>query len=331
MPDKEQAALAAAAQWFARLGDEAADAAERQRWRDWLDAAPEHARAWAHVEAIAQPFARLRAASDGACSRQALSEARRAPRRQALRLLGLGGLAVGSYALLGSSLPRHLHWSLQAAWRTDLRTEVGHSQRVELADGSRLNLNTATRVRIDYDDALRRIQLFAGEILLDSGVDRRPRPRPLVVDTLHGRITALGTRFSVFSEAAATRVDVFDGAVRIEPVDGGAPLQLPAGRSARFSPRRAEATGPAAAARESWAQGLLIADDLSLAEFVGELARYTTVALEVEPSVAELRLVGVYRMRDPARDLPPILAALEASLPLRVRMPGAGRVRLGAQ
>lgn len=329
--DKEGAALAAAAEWFARLGDDAADEAERQRWRDWLAADPGHAQAWARVEAIAQPFAQLRAAAGGPSGRQALAEARRAPRRQALRVLGLGALALGGYGLLGSELPRSAYWAALAAWRSDQRTGIGQTRHLELADGSRLSLNTATRVRIDYSDEWRRIQLFDGEILLDSGIDRRARPRPLIVDTRHGRVTALGTRFSVRGDEAATRVDVFDGAVRIAPFDDAGTLLLPAGRSARFTAARSEAAGPAAAAREGWADGLLIADDLPLPEFVAELARYTPLRLETGPGTAALRLTGVYRIGQPARDLPAILAAIEASLPLRADSPGPGRVRLVAR
>lgn len=333
--NKENAALAAAAQWFARLGDETADEAERQRWREWLAAAPEHARAWARVEMIARPFSRLRANAHPACSRQALLDARRElsceSRRQALRLLGVGAMALGGLAVLGAAMPRPAQWQVLAALTADLRTEVGETRRLELDDGSQLSLNTATRVKLDYNDALRRIVLYDGEILLDSGVDRRNVPRPLVVDTVHGRVTALGTRFSVRSVGGQTQVDVFAGAVRLAPVDGAAMVIVEAGGSGSLAARQAAALGAAAAAREGWTKGLLIADNLPLADFLAELGRYTTVKLEAEPRVSQLRLVGVYRIGNPGRDLPLILAALEGSLPLRVATVGDDHLRLIAK
>lgn len=329
--NKENAALAAAAQWFARLGDETADEAERQRWREWLAAAPEHARAWARVEMIARPFSRLRANAPPACSRQALLEARREPRRQALRLLGVGAMALGGLAVLGAALPRPAQWQVLAVLTADLRTEIGQTRQLELDDGSQLSLNTATRVKLDYNDALRRIVLYDGEILLDSGVDRRNVPRPLVVDTVHGRVTALGTRFSVRSVGGQTQVDVFAGAVRLAPVDGAATVILEAGASGSLTARQAVAQGAAAAAREGWTKGLLIADNLPLADFLVELGRYTTVKLEAEPRISQLRLVGVYRIGKPGRDLPLILAALEGSLPLRVATVGGDHLRLIAK
>lgn len=329
--NKENAALAAAAEWFARLGDETADEAERQRWHEWLAAAPEHAQAWARVEMIAQPFSRLRANAPPACSRQALLEARREPRRQALRLLGVGAMALGGLAVLGAALPRPAQWQVLAALTADLRTAVGETRQLELDDGSQLSLNTATRVKVDYNDELRRIVLYDGEILLDSGVDRRSVPRPLVVDTVHGRVTALGTRFSVRSVGGQTEVDVFAGAVRLAPVDGDRTVIVETGESGRLTTRLAAGHGSAAAAREGWTKGLLIADNVPLADFLGELGRYTTVKLEVEPRVSQLRLVGVYRIGNPERDLPLILAALEGSLPLQVERAGHDHLRLIAK
>ena len=329
--NKENAALAAAAEWFARLGDETADEAERQRWHEWLAAAPEHAQAWARVEMIAQPFSRLRANAPPACSRQALLEARREPRRQALRLLGVGAMALGGLSVLGAALPRPAQWQVLAALTADLRTAVGETRQLELDDGSQLSLNTATRVKVDYNDELRRIVLYDGEILLDSGVDRRSVPRPLVVDTVHGRVTALGTRFSVRSVGGQTEVDVFAGAVRLAPVDGDRTVIVETGESGRLTTRQAAGHGSAAAAREGWTKGLLIADNVPLADFLAELGRYTTVKLEVESRVSQLRLVGVYRIGNPERDLPLILAALEGSLPLQVERAGHDHLRLIAK
>jgi len=329
--DKEKAALVAAAQWFARLGDEAVDEAERQRWREWLAAAPEHARAWARVEMIARPFSQLRSNAHPACSRQALREARREPRRQALRLLGIGAMALGGSVLLGAALPRSVQWQVLAVLNTGLATQVGEVRHVELDDASRLSLGTATRVRVDYSEELRRIVLYAGEIMLDSGVDRRTVPRPLVVDTEHGRITALGTRFSVRRLEGLTQVDVFEGAVRLAPVNGEGTVTVEAGESGRLTARQAAANGQASAARERWMKGLLIADNVPLGDFLAELGRYTTVKLEADRNVSHLQLVGVYRISEPARDLPLILAALEGSLPLRVQMTGRGDVRLIAK
>ncbi|WZB75886.1 DUF4880 domain-containing protein [Achromobacter insuavis] len=48
--------LEAAADWFARLGDERASADDTRQWQVWLDARPEHRRAWDAVAAISARF-----------------------------------------------------------------------------------------------------------------------------------------------------------------------------------------------------------------------------------------------------------------------------------
>ncbi len=62
-----------------------------------------------------------------------------------------------------------------------------------------------------------------------------------------------------------------------------------------------------------------------------ELARHTPVPLAVAPDAGALRLVGVYRIADPALDVPRILAALEAALPVRVSPTAAGGMRIEAR
>ncbi|HCE41020.1 MAG TPA: iron dicitrate transport regulator FecR, partial [Alcanivorax sp.] len=74
-------------------------------------------------------------------------------------------------------------------------TATGEIRDLGLDDGGRLWLNSATTVDVAYDDALRRVTLHDGEILIQTGAD--PRRRPFVVDTRHGRLRALGTRFTV--------------------------------------------------------------------------------------------------------------------------------------
>lgn len=329
--NEDSAVLAEAADWFARLCDAAASDADRRAWQAWLDAAPEHARAWARVEAIAQPFSQLCAHAPPTCSRQALLEARRTPRRQVLRLLGAGGMTLGSLALLGKAIPRTLQWQILATLHADTATGVGEIRFLKLDDGSRLTLNTTTQVQIDFTDDWRRVVLYEGEIMLDSGADAGRRRRPLIVETIHGRITALGTRFSVLRVDEQTRVSVFDGAVLLVPEAGSMPVRINAGSSGVLSSAHAATAGAALAAREGWATGQLVADDVALGDFLGELGRYTAIQLEVAPDIRDLRLVGVYRIEQPARDVPLILAALESSLPVRVIPAGNRLLRLVAR
>ena len=315
--------LSQAAEWFAVLGDENTGDDERRRWHDWLAADPAHARAWQRVEAISQPFLRAAGAGPAGAAHETLARAQQTGRRRTLRLLGFGGMAAGCGLLLRHTLPWQVWLHDYAVAHAAQRTAIGERRELRLEDGTRLALNTASAVDLDFGHRFRRIVLHRGEILVDSAPDRRSPARPLVVDTPSGRLTALGTRFAVRGDAAGSLVAVFQGTVRIAPAGGGS-IDLVAGRQARFTAAGVQADSHADPARESWLRGQLIADDMPLADFIAELARYTFVPIALDPRAARHRLVGVYSIADPGQDVPAILAALEQALPVRVQRTRAG-------
>ena len=59
---------------------------------------------------------------------------------------------------------------------------------------------------------------------------------------------------------------------------------------------------------------MLVADNMSLGDFVEELARYRSGYLACDPAVADLRVVGGFPLNQPDQ----ALAMLEASLPVKV-------------
>lgn len=333
----DHTALQQAAQWFATLRDESAGEADRQRWREWLAANTAHAQAWQRVEAIHQPFSQVAGPAQpdqptrAQAARSALDAARQAPRRRALRLLGLAGLMMGTGALVRQQLPWREWVYARAAGTATHRTAIGEQRSLQLEDGTPLTLNTATAVDLDFDADWRRIVLRDGEVLVSSAPDPVRPPRPLVVDTPHGRLTALGTRFVVRSAERGTNVGVFEGTVRVAPAGTHTTHDLPAGQQTRFDAMRIEPEQPADLTRESWARGMLVADNTRLDTFVQELARYTPVKLQVAEAVAALRLVGVYRMAQPQQDLPQVLLALEQALPVRVRRTTPGSILIEAR
>jgi transmembrane sensor len=92
-------------------------------------------------------------------------------------------------------------------------TEVGEQRLLTLKDGSRIFLNTATRVVVHYDQNARRIELKAGEALFD--VAKRPH-WPFIVDAGDQQVTALGTSFVVRRETDRTAVTLVEGKVAVQ-------------------------------------------------------------------------------------------------------------------
>jgi transmembrane sensor len=171
---------------------------------------------------------------------------------------------------------------------------------------------------VDFGPALRRVSLRAGEILVQTAPDAAVPPRPFVVETAQGRLRALGTRFAVRQLDGASLVAVFEGAVEVRPGDApDAGLVVQAGEQVRFASGGAGAVRPAELVRASWARGVLVAEDMRLADFLAELSRYRRGHLACDPAVADVRIVGTYSLVDTDR----VLAALADTLPVRVRRP----------
>lgn len=262
------------------------------------------------VERISNRFEPMQSPAQQHAAASALQAVRGGGRRRRQVLAGLAGLVASAGAgLLGWDA-----WSespLAGAMLADHHTGSGDIRQLTLADGSELWLNTASAVDTDFSASLRRITLLRGEIAVRTA---HGDTRPLVVDTPHGRLRALGTRFTVRLARQSTYLGVFDGAVEARPERGAARV-LHAGQQTELNAVGVAAPQAALAARDAWTRGVLLADDITLGELVAELRPYRHGHLAVAPEVAQLRVLGAY----PLRDTDQALAMLEAALPVRVR------------
>ena len=317
----ELTALQQAAEWFAVLRDEQAEENDKIAWQAWLKASPLHQSAWAEVESIHTPFQELTSIAHKPAAHQALS--RPTSRRQALKLLGFGSIAFASGMLLKRFSPWQ-DWITTLTAQADIhRPEPGKTGIVTLADGGKLWLNAGSLATVEYGYSLRRITLAAGEILVQSGHDTTSPARPLVVDTRHGRMTALGTRFTVQQQAEHTLLAVYEGQVAISPKHAS-PIVISAGWQTQFDTHRVSHPAKASAAREAWTRGILIADNRRLDDFIQELGLYYPGKLSVSPSAAHLRLMGAY----PFNDVHLVLDEITNTLPVQIQESGKDSIVL---
>ncbi|EZP41681.1 RNA polymerase sigma-70 factor, ECF subfamily [Janthinobacterium lividum] len=226
-----------------------------------------------------------------------------APRRHAVKTLAL-------LLACGASLYAFERRSPWRGWMADYRTAVNQRRVVTLDDGTQLTLNTNSAVNIAYDGAWRRIELLAGEIFIATGKDAAQRP--FFVDTPHGSLQALGTRFTVRLHEQYASAGVLEGAVAVLADDGAQRLVLRPGEGAHFDGTgvHRQALAPYGGA---WLNGMLVARDMRLADFLAELSRYSDHPLSCAPAIAGLRVSGSY----PLADVDAILDAVGASLQLR--------------
>lgn len=226
-----------------------------------------------------------------------------APRRHAVKTLTL-------LLACGASLYAFDRRSPWRSWTADYRTGVNQRRVLTLGDGTQLTLNTNSAVNVAYSDGQRRIQLVEGEIFIATGKDAAQRP--FFVGTPHGSLQALGTRFTVRLHDGYASAGVLEGAIAVLADDGSQRLVLHPGEGAHFDndSHHRQALAPYGGA---WLDGMLVARDMRLADFLAELSRYSEVPLGCTTAIAGLRVSGSY----PLADVDAILDAVSASLHLR--------------
>ncbi len=115
--------------------------------------------------------------------------------------------------------------------------------------------------------------------------------------------------------ADTSRLDVFEGAVRIRPFDVPdlAPV-IHAGERARFTRAGVSAVEAVGENDAAWVDGLIVASSMRLADFLAELDRYRPGHVRCDPAVADLRLSGTFPLADTDR----VLETLDSTLPVEL-------------
>ncbi|WP_264835904.1 FecR family protein [Burkholderia cenocepacia] len=197
-----------------------------------------------------------------------------------------------------------------AEWSADLHTNTGEQRAVALADGSSLVLAARSAVDLDYRVDERGVRMRAGAVLVRATANMRP----FVVRHAARTVRARAGAFAIRVDGPWLHVSALDAPVRIA-VPGGAALSLQPGRTARAGIDRIEPLGASAADEAAWSGGQLVVHTEPLGAVIARLRPYYPGVIRVTDAAAALPVTGVFRLDDPPRTL----AALVATLPLRVR------------
>lgn len=293
--------------WMVKLQSGTATDQEREACRRWRAEEAHHEQAWQRLQSLCERVSTLPSAlahgsiGDGD-SRQ------RHNRRFAVKAVCMA-MAVGLVAAGGSEV---VPWRAMMA---EYSTRAGERRRVLLADGTVVELNTATAIDTAYDEQRRVVRLHRGEVLVSTAHERGRTYRPFMVHTRLGQARALGTRFQVRDSEAGMRVAVFEGAVEFRPAGAPLAIRIDAGRQGLFD-RQGLVGGLSAANEEAvaWTDGFIVADRMPLRELVAELDRGMPGKLRCDPAIADLTISGVFPIDQPAR----ILAAIARTLPVQI-------------
>lgn len=280
-----------------RLHSGGAGAAERMDFLRWRGLSMDHERAAREAEALWGALPETRHAEDY----------RRRVRRPR-RWLALAAAACVAAIAITIALPEPL-----AGLYSDYATRTGERRMLELADGSRVWLNSDSALSVDFSPQQRRLRLHSGEALFEVAKDAA---RPFIVEARGGEVRAVGTRFDVDSRGPQVRIDVTEGVVQVNSA-GSEPVRLSAGE--RLSYREAAAPEPVQpldlSSASAWQRGKLIFNQRPLGEVLDELERYVPGRIVLtDNALRQHKVSGVFDLKDPDA----LLKTLERLQPVKV-------------
>jgi len=286
-------------------------AREQQGWSDtdqaaldaWLEESDLNKAAYWRLEHSWRQADRIAALRDG-------SPAVAAKRGHAFRikprvLSGLIGLAASLAAIIGVVVHdghrRNAETGSVAA--ATFTTDVGGHRLVGLADGSRVELNTDTRVRTAVGGGGRAVWLDKGEAFFE--VAHRDG-LPFVVHAGSREITVLGTKFSVRRVGGNVVVWVREGRVRVDTAEHASAARSAIVTAGGVALSDGAATLVTAASPErldqalAWREGMLGFDHERLGDIALEFNRYNRKKIVIaDPAAANIRIGGTFPASEP--------------------------------
>jgi len=282
---------AEAAVWLTRLHGPHRTPQLEVEFKLWLEKEPMHALAFERATATWDAVQGISAAT--------AFRARARPARPAFpRWVAIG---AGACATLLIAATGWYGWTRDQGYTT----AVGEQRSISLADGSRVFLNTKTRVVPRAAGNIRRVDLEEGEALFEVAKDPS---KPFVVHAGGKTITALGTTFEVRRNGDVISVTLIEGKVVVadaSSTEGSSPqtaksaILTPGERLSAAGAARPTIDKPLVEQVTAWSKGEVIFDGTPLSQAVEELNRYNQTALTVDNAAAgALKVSGVFRIGD---------------------------------
>ena len=330
MPEKQpipEEIAEQAADWIVRLT--AGELTEREQvyadFEAWKNQYPLHAEAAAGLQQIIGRVNEIRTVTEGnpepahTALKAALTEenhSRRRFRRTVTMLAIICTLLLPAWQFLQIYPLTYL--------TADLRTTTGQWQTHSLSDGTRITLNSISAVNLQFDTERRTLELVTGAILVDVAHDA---DRPFLIETVEGRIQALGTRFIVDRREQTTTLTMLESKVSVQTArqrkEGAeydqAGILVQAGERIHITAQGISAaeTIDIRTVSDAWQYRHLVVQNRPLTEVLDELNRHRRGHIHYDP----LQLQGIdMAVVLPLDDTDRALQLLVDSLPMiRVR------------
>jgi len=288
-PDPQQEAL----EWFSLLRQPGCDETQRQAFAAWCQV-QENAHAYAELETFWQ---------------QLQPPARPRPRQVTVRRSHLGKWMALVF-LLGLGAAAYLYWPLMQRLASELHTDVGERRSTRLADGTTLNLDSASAMNVNLRGRTRQLHLVQGQVHLEVVLDGRA----MEVEVGNARIQVFGTRLQVARYAGHDELVVLSGKAMV--TQGGEQRMVSAGERVTFNDTRIDPVQKAdLKTSDSWRNGRLKATDMPLGQVLERLASYQGQRVwMVDEQMAHRRVSGDFNLDHPRESLQSLAAAQHLQL-----------------
>ncbi len=310
-----------ASYWVSLLHDRDCTPLQKQKFQAWLSQSPQHQLAFQQVEAVWQQLEKLEthAKPQLEAARAYLSNnpgKRRWRPTQSLALAASILLLVFAFPFLRLLLDNGIY-----------RTAKGEQSHLQLSDGTRIDLNTDSEIKVAYTLFERKVRLERGEALFTVEHDA---DKPFEVAASNGFIRDIGTQFNVYKQDGEVAVTVLEGEVSISYQQANASQHLTAGMQLTYrqdGQNQLVKNGDDFHDITAWRDGRIVFKSQSLGTVLEQLSRYHAVKLSVgNAKLAALTVSGSF----PTGDLNLALNTIAASLPIQVIRQGNSGIVLAA-
>jgi transmembrane sensor len=319
-----------ASAWLARMNADDVSDDDRSRFESWLRAHSGNAKAYAALSTTWQELVESGPLVRAVYFGQAMNAASASPaprRRWAAAAVAAG---IGAIVLGGA-------WNLyKQKEETRFQTAIGEQVAVALPDGSSFDLNTDSRIWVDYSQRRRVIRLEHGEAFFKVAHDTQ---RPFWVRAGDYWVRAVGTAFNVYLTSTGVEVTVSEGTVNVVHATANESPPSDAAITQSASPltagEQADVHGRAEVIHElnsaqlsralAWRKSSLYFQDQPLGDVVNELMRYTTLRIEFnDDELRHLPVGGTFQTSPEGAEA--LLTMLHDGFGTTVRRDGQGHV-----
>jgi transmembrane sensor len=177
-------------------------------------------------------------------------------------------------------------------------TGRGLTSTIWLADGSKIELNTDTSIRLERSGEKRVVWIDTGEAYFDVAHDD---DSPFVVHAGQRKVVVLGTRFQVARSKKRLTVSVVEGRVRVSSDDEDRDADGVIARRGDIVVAAGSSTLVRSGALDrierslQWRRGMIVFDDAPLGSAVEEFNRYNRVQMVIDDmGLAAIRVGGSF-------------------------------------